>query len=104
MNPSLPPQGTFPYNPPMRWGWMALPLLLAACGTSEPRPADVETTAHEWRIPSERTQEKVSPPLVYEELQDYVRRYEGQGWKLRSYEAAGAEFPSRYVAVLYRPR
>ena len=66
---------------------------------------NVETMPHEWVYPPEGNEFKVSEmPVPYEELGDYVRYMEEDGWRVHSYESAGEFLPQKYIIVFYRPK
>lgn len=66
---------------------------------------NVETRPHQWEYPSEEIETTVSEmPVLYEDLRDYVRYMEEDGWRVQSYESAGEFLPQKYIVVFWRPK
>lgn len=69
---------------------LALALLavpLAGCLCREPNYRNYGARPHEWDLP-EGSEEKVFGPLPFEEVKDFVREKESDGWEVIGYESA----------------
>ncbi len=64
---------------------LALPL--AGCLCREPNYRNYGARPHEWDLPS-GSEEKVFGPLQFEEVKDFVREKESEGWEVIGFEPA----------------
>lgn len=61
---------------------------LGGCFMWEPHYRNVGAAPHDWVIPGPETEEKVFGPIPVDELKDFVREKESEGWMLVGYEPA----------------
>ena len=80
-------------------------VLLAGCFNREPNYRNYGARPHEWTLPGPETEEKVFGPLPHDEVRDFVREMESQGWEVIGYEPADSgdetvlrNCPFRHVA------
>lgn len=69
---------------------LALALLavpLAGCLCREPNYRNYGARPHEWDLPS-GSEEKVFGPMQFDEVKDFVREKESDGWEVIGYESA----------------
>jgi hypothetical protein len=69
---------------------LALVLLavpLAGCLCRESNYRNYGARPHEWDLPS-GSEEKVFGPMQFDEVKDFVREKESQGWEVIAYESA----------------
>ena len=86
---------------------MVLLVAVAALGACSRQGVyvNVETKPHEWVYPPEEIETRVSEmPVLYEDLREYVREMEEEGWRVQSYEPAGEFLPQKYIVVFWRPK
>ena len=69
--------------------WALLPALaaLAGCLCREGNPNNIGTWPHQWSLPR-GLEEKVFGPVPMEEVRDFVRQRESEGWEVIGYELA----------------
>ncbi len=60
----------------------AAPALLAGCLMREGNPGNVGVYPHEWSFPGPDYEIKVVGPVPFEELKDFVRERESEGWEV----------------------
>lgn len=69
-------------------GAAALLAGLSGCLMREGNYRNVEAMPHEWVLPGPETEVKVFGPMPFEEVKDFVREKESEGWGLVGYEPA----------------
>ena len=74
--------------PSMRFITPAAILLLAGCFAREGNPRNVGTPVHEWNLAGPDYERKVFGPMPSDEVRDFVREKESEGWDLVGYEPA----------------
>jgi len=67
---------------------IALPAFATGCLVREGNPYNVGTFPHEWVLPGPDDEILVTEPIPFEELKDFVRERESEGWEVIGYEAA----------------
>jgi hypothetical protein len=74
-------------RPVKRLALAALAIPLAGCLMREPNYRNYGARPHEWDLP-EGSEEKVFGPMPFDEVRDFVREKESDGWEVIGYEAA----------------
>jgi len=64
--------------------------LLSGCLCRESNAYNVESFPHQWSIPGPDWEHQVFGPMVSEEVKDFVREREREGWEVIGYEPASA--------------
>jgi hypothetical protein len=64
--------------------------LLSGCLMRESNAYNVESFPHQWSIPGPDWEHKVFGPMPSEEVKDFVRARESEGWEVIGYEPASA--------------
>lgn len=74
----------------MKGAWVvtAVPLLLCGCLMRAGNYSNVETVAHERHVPGPAYEIKVFGPMPFEEVKEFVRQQESEGWMLCGHEPA----------------
>jgi hypothetical protein len=65
-----------------------LGLALAGCYAYEPDYRRVGARPHEWDLPGPEIERKVFGPIPADEVKDFVREKESDGWQVEGYEPA----------------
>lgn len=65
-----------------------LVLVLGGCTLFEPDYRNVGARPHEWDLPGPDYERKVFGPMAAEEVRDFVRDMESDGWQVMGYEPA----------------
>lgn len=62
--------------------------VLSGCLMRPGNPYNVGKYPHQWDLPGPETEEKVFGPVPFDEVEDFVRERESEGWRLIGFEKA----------------
>jgi hypothetical protein len=82
---------------PLKRALLSVLCLLGACLYLEPQPQVVDQPFHNLQDTPKQFTEEVSPPLWPDEIREYIRAKEADGWWLHDQHPAGGSRPSHEV-------
>lgn len=89
----------------MKFGFLILAVGILSAGACAPDGGyyrNVESSPQDWVLPGPESETQFFGPMPFEEVKEFVRRQEREGWSVKDYEPFGHPFDGQYVVTMTR--